>query len=65
MESGYDDLEALITQMQSPCPIKSESLDRIGISKPGHRYRIIIRLEEEAGSSLPVIAARRRLRSGD
>ena len=49
IESGYDDLESMINQMRSSLPITGDALKHIGIEKPGHRYRLIIKLEEEAG----------------
>jgi hypothetical protein len=49
VDSGYDDLESLIEQMRSPNPIHYDDLVSIGIKKPGHIYRVLVRLEEEAG----------------
>ena len=49
IESGYDDLEELINQMKSPLPISDASLRSIGISKPGYRARLLMKLEEECG----------------
>ena len=48
-ETGYDDVESLVKQMRSPMPISLAELAKIGIAKPGHRYRLLIKLEEEAG----------------
>ncbi|OMJ68134.1 hypothetical protein SteCoe_34499 [Stentor coeruleus] len=45
----YDDLETLLTQMQSVIPISLQELKRLGIDKIGHRYRILIKLEEDSG----------------
>lgn len=49
VEAGYDDLSAMVEQMHSPIPITVENLTKIGITKPGHRWRLLMRLEEEAG----------------
>jgi hypothetical protein len=49
IESGYDDLDSMINQMRSSLPITADALKDIGIAKAGHRYRLIIKLEEEAG----------------
>jgi len=44
--NGFDDLSLLIDQMKSSCPITNENLKNIGIVKPGHRAKILIKLEE-------------------
>lgn len=49
VEAGYDDVEEMVEQMKSPMPITEESLKKIGVSKPGHCVRLLMRLEEEAG----------------
>ena len=49
INSGYDDLDALIEQMRSPLPLNEENLKEAGVNKPGHRARLVMRLEEEAG----------------
>jgi hypothetical protein len=43
----------MIDQMKSPLPITVDSLKDIGIEKPGHAVRMVIRLEEEAGLYIP------------
>lgn len=48
VEAGFDDLEAMLRQMHSPLPINLETLKSIGISKPGHCMRLLIKLEEAA-----------------
>lgn len=48
-DAGYDDIDSIINQMRSPLPMTIEELTKIGIKKPGHRYRIVIKLEEESG----------------
>ena len=50
-EAGYDDVESLVKQMRSPLPVSLEELAKIGIKKAGHRYRLLIRLEDDAGIS--------------
>ena len=46
---GYDSLESIYSQMTSVFPITLEELLKIGINKLGHRYRILIKLEEDTG----------------
>jgi ankyrin repeat protein len=48
-EAGYDDVESLVHQMNTPSPITLKELVDIGIKKPGHRYRLMIKLEDDAG----------------
>eukprot|EP00357_Protocruzia_adherens_P030856 CAMPEP_0115004172 /NCGR_PEP_ID=MMETSP0216-20121206/19042_1 /TAXON_ID=223996 /ORGANISM="Protocruzia adherens, Strain Boccale" /LENGTH=1183 /DNA_ID=CAMNT_0002370105 /DNA_START=316 /DNA_END=3867 /DNA_ORIENTATION=+ len=48
-EGDLDDLDYLIQRMHSEKPIKDAELKRLGIKKPGHRARIIVKLEEDAG----------------
>ena len=48
-EAGYDDIESLVNQMRCPLPVSFDDLTKIGIKKPGHRYRLLIKLEEDAG----------------
>lgn len=47
--AGYEDLETLFNQMISASPITISELKQIGIEKIGHRYRILIKLEEDTG----------------
>jgi len=49
VEAGYDDVESMTKQMRSPLPITKEELMKGGVQKPGHCYRIIVKLEEDAG----------------
>lgn len=43
--SGYDDLAALMFLMTSAYPVTDIVLrDEVGIGKPGHRHRIVMRL---------------------
>ena len=49
VEAGYDDVEEMVEQMKSPLPITEESLKNIGVTKPGHCVRLLMRLEEECG----------------
>lgn len=48
---GYDDITTMIDQMHSPLPITEQMLKNIGIDKPGHRVKLIMKLEEDAGFS--------------
>lgn len=45
----YEDLDGLLAQMNSVYPITLSELKKIGIDKLGHRYRILVKLEEDAG----------------
>lgn len=49
MQVGYDDLDTIFSQMGSVFPITLSELKKIGINKLGHRYRILIKLEEDSG----------------
>ena len=49
MEIGYGDLDTILNQMGSVFPVTLAELQKIGIQKLGHRYRILIKLEEDAG----------------
>mmetsp|Transcript_33320 Transcript_33320/g.58451 ORF Transcript_33320/g.58451 Transcript_33320/m.58451 type:complete len:300 (-) Transcript_33320:589-1488(-) len=46
---GYDDISSMIDQMHSPLPITEQMLKNIGIDKPGHRVKLLMKLEEDAG----------------
>mmetsp|Transcript_19195 Transcript_19195/g.35080 ORF Transcript_19195/g.35080 Transcript_19195/m.35080 type:complete len:457 (-) Transcript_19195:511-1881(-) len=48
VEAGFDDLDAMIRQMHSPLPINLETLKSIGVTKPGHCMRLLLKLEEAA-----------------
>lgn len=45
----YEDLETLLSQMNSIYPISLGELKKIGIKKLGHRYRLLVKLEEDSG----------------
>lgn len=51
MDAGYDDIDAMIDQMRTPLPIEDSTFRDIGISKPGHVVRVILKLEEDASMS--------------
>ena len=48
MDAGYDDIDAMIDQMRTPLPIKDSTFREIGITKPGHVVRVMLKLEEDA-----------------
>ncbi|CAG9334807.1 unnamed protein product [Blepharisma stoltei] len=51
VEAGFDSYEMIITQMYSKYPFTDEILlAEIGIAKPGHRNRILAKLQEETRS---------------
>lgn len=60
MNAGYDDVEQMAAQMMSGMPITEESLQKIGIEKPGHRKRLLAALDEE---SRPYKSSRRTHRA--
>jgi hypothetical protein len=47
VEAGYDNSVAMAMQMSGPMPITEQDLCAIGITKPGHRKRILWKLEED------------------
>lgn len=53
VDSGFDDLEILMNQMRTPVPLTEATLREIGMTKPGHMRRILMKLsgEENAISS--------------
>lgn len=51
VDAGYDDIQVMVQQMNGPMPISDKNLKEIGITKPGHRRYLLIKLEEEAGLS--------------
>jgi hypothetical protein len=59
MEGGYDDVEAMISQMRSRMPITRKTLREIGVEKPGYVARILAKLEDESVGK----TTRRRRRS--
>lgn len=48
LAAGFDDIASLRDQMNSSLPLDLEGMKHIGISKPGHRVRLLACLEEEA-----------------
>jgi ankyrin repeat protein len=46
--NGYDDLDFLLAQIRSTDPLTLEILEKIGVSKYGHRAKLLALLEEEA-----------------
>ncbi|OMJ90968.1 hypothetical protein SteCoe_6534 [Stentor coeruleus] len=44
--AGYDDLQQISMQMLSKMPITEQSLQEIGIQKPGHRKRLMLAMED-------------------
>jgi hypothetical protein len=48
LKNGFDDLTYLIEGMRGETSIRDENLKEIGISKVGHRAKILLKLEEES-----------------
>jgi hypothetical protein len=48
VEAGFDDVESMAKQMATPLPITDSLLISIGVKKPGHRARLLMKLEEES-----------------
>ena len=48
IKEGFDDVGMLIGQMRSKKGITDDNLKKIGINKPGHRARILIKLQLDA-----------------
>lgn len=46
VKAGFDDVQAMITQMSTPIPLCIELLQKIGIEKIGHTKRLLMKLEE-------------------
>lgn len=46
--AGFDDIESMVHQMTTPVPINESMLKNIGIRKPGHYKRLLMRLTETA-----------------
>lgn len=44
IKAGYDDLCSMVEQMTTPFPLDETMLSEIGISKPGHRKRLLVKL---------------------
>jgi len=47
LAAGYDDIEMMSEQMKSHMPITVETLEGIGVQKPGHRARVLAHLMNE------------------
>lgn len=47
-KNGFDDLNLLLDGMKDDAIISDDNLRDIGIVKPGHRARILLKLEEES-----------------
>lgn len=56
IDGGFDDVHSLINQMRSNMPVSDDMLERIGVSKPGHRARILVKLEEGKKEYYPLEA---------
>lgn len=54
IKNGYDDLTLILDQMKSDMSITDDDLCEIGINLPGHRAKILIKLEEGMNSYLKV-----------
>ena len=50
IESGFDDMKIIIEQAQKGIFIKDSELKEAGILIPGHRAKILIRIQEKAGN---------------
>jgi hypothetical protein len=46
IKNGFDDLKLIVEQMKSDMAITDDNLKDIGINLPGHRAKILIKLEE-------------------
>ena len=46
LKAGYDDLNAMQDQMETPMPITPELLREVGITKVGHAKRILMKLAQ-------------------
>ena len=55
IDAGYDDIQAMVEQMNGPMPICDKNLKEIGINKPGHQKYLLIKLEQEAGLSKKIV----------
>jgi len=49
IEQGFDDLDMLKAMMRTDFPLTNSHLKDAGIRKPGHRARILVRLEFDSG----------------
>jgi hypothetical protein len=48
LKNGFDDLNLLLDGMKEDITISDDNLREIGIYRPGHRARILLKLEEES-----------------
>ena len=48
VEAGYDDIDQMILQIDSPMPITEDTLEAIGVDKVGHRRRFLAALFENS-----------------
>lgn len=53
VESGYDDVEQMASQMRTHMPITKQRLIEVGISRPGHAVRLLAALELETKALRP------------
>lgn len=47
--AGYDDITVMKQHMTSALPMTNETLESIGITRVGHRMKLLLKLKEEAG----------------
>ena len=50
IKHGFDDLNLVVNQMKSDMAITDQNLKEIGIHLPGHRAKILLKLEEECNN---------------
>lgn len=62
-EAGYDDVKTMVNQMLGPLPITDDDLKESGIAKPGHRLRILLKLEQDAGI-IPKLKLKKNIETG-
>jgi hypothetical protein len=48
LKNGFDDLNLLLDGMKEDVTISDENLREIGIFRPGHRAKILLKLEEDS-----------------
>lgn len=48
VQAGYEDLEEVLSIMNSPWELSLEDLRDIGIDKPGYRHRVLSKLKEDS-----------------
>lgn len=53
VESGYDDVEQMTSQMRTHMPITKQRLMDVGVQRPGHAVRLLAALELEIKSQRP------------